>query len=166
MSEDGSTAEKQNPTANYAGGVVYSDKPLEGLSEFEVTLTKYGTGWSGNLKLGIAMFEAHEPLKNNGGKTPPRYSPDARNHCVWCDEKIHDKLQKFEEKKFGLTKLDDLREGDRLGLQILANGTLSFYVNGEFQGVALSGVYKDGYDIYAVVDHYGNAIATAISKAG
>ena len=56
VSEDGLSARKNNASVNYSGGVVYSDRPLRRHCEFEVTLTEYGTGWSGNFKLGIVFF--------------------------------------------------------------------------------------------------------------
>ena len=166
VSDNGQTATKNKPRENYAGGVVYSDRPLGGICEFEVELTSYGTGWSGNLKLGIALFEAGNSLTDKNSKAP-RYSPEANDHCVWCDDKIFDKIQYKKERKFGKEKrLDDLREGDKLGLQITKDGVLAFYINEEYQGVALTDVYKPGYDVYAIVDLYGNAISVNVSKAG
>ena len=167
VSEDGLIAKKKNPKENYGGGVVYSDSPLCGLCEFEVELTGYGTGWSGNFKLGIARFKTVDSLLAFRDTIPiPRYSPEANNNCVWCDERIFDKIQRKEDFRYGKKRLDDLREGDRLGLQITSEGVLSFFVNDEYQGIALTDVYQTGYDIYAIVDHYGNAISTSVSKAG
>lgn len=162
VSSDGLSATKTNPQKDYAGGVVYSEKPLQGTCEFEVEMTKYGTGWSGNLKLGITLVG-----KNEGPpKVVPRYSPEGNEVCVWCDSKLFDRIIKRNEKVYGKKRLDDLREGDRLGLQITKDGTLSFFINGKHQGIALCDVYKPDHDVYAIVDHYGNAISTTITKSG
>ena len=70
------------------------------------------------------------------------------------------------EKKYGSTNLENLREGDRLGLRVSHDGVLTFFVNGKSQGVAAQGVYQDGYDLYAVVDVYANCRAVRITRAG
>ncbi len=164
MSDDGLRAIKKNPKDNYAGGVVYSDRPLFGHCEFEVELTGHGTNWSGNFKLGIAHFKTGKCLLDFIG-TIPRYSPEANNTCVWSDDRIFDKIQNKVDFRYGNVRLDDLRKGGRLGLQITNEGVLSFYVNDAYQGVASTNAYVTGYDTYAIVDHYGNAISTSISKA-
>lgn len=162
VSPDGLSAAKISPSQHYAGGVVYSERPLQGICEFEVELIKYGTGWSGNLKLGITLVD-----KGQGPPTNvPRYSPEGTNVCVWCDSKIFDRIDKKNERPYGKKRLDDLREGDKLGLQITHNGTLSFFANGKHQGIALLDVYRPTYDVYATVDHYGNAVSTTITKSG
>ena len=160
ISEDGQSAVKES--THYAHGLVYSDRPLRGTCEFEVMLTGHGNSWSGNFKLGLVQYSAGEPLDKDN---IPRYSPEGENCCVWCADKVHDHIHGRIEKKYGHLTLDELREGDRLGLQVTKDGVLSFFVNDEHQGVAVVGVHKDGYDLYALVDHYGQAKSTVISKA-
>lgn len=50
------------------------------------------------------------------------------------------------------TDLDQLGEGDRVGVMRTSNGDLHFFVNGINQGIAASNVLSN---IYAVVDMYG-----------
>ena len=155
-------AKKEDPDGNYAHGVVYGAQPLKGDVEFEVELTSYGTGWSGNLKLGVMRC----PKDSLMDHPIPRYSPEAKDYCVWCAGKLHDHMITMVDQQYGETNLDDLREGDRLGLSVRRNGTLQFYVNGVAQGYAARDIYKKNCDVYVVVDHYANCRATRITRAG
>lgn len=162
VEDDGKSAYKENPASFYAHGVAYGARPIKGHCEFEVELTSYGTGWSGNLKLGV--------MHTNGKleeEVIPRYSPEANGYCIWCANKLHDHMIAMNEITYGKQSLDELQEGDRLGLQVTRNGILTFLVNGQPQGVAASLVYsKKDYDVYVVVDHYANCKSTRITRAG
>ena len=167
ITENGLKAEKKDPTLHYAHGVAYSALPLKGTAEFEVSMIDYGTGWSGTLKLGVAKYKSGQTIQIN---RIPRYSPEAANHCVWSSDKIHNRLQSnptgSQERQYGTTDLDSLREGDKLGLRLNHDGKLVFFVNGESQGVAAEKVYEKGHDVFVVVDHYANCKATTITRAG
>ena len=164
IANNGQRAEKKDPSLHYAHGVAYSALPLKGTAEFEVEMTDYGTGWSGTLKLGIA--------KCKSGAVPvskiPRYTPEAADHCVWSSDKVHNRLcsAQKQEKPYGNMDLDTLREGDKLGLRLSHDGMLTFFVNGQCQGVAAEKIYEKGHDVYVVVDHYANCKATSITRAG
>lgn len=67
---------------------------------------------------------------------------------------------------YGERTLDDLREGDRLGMQISPQGTLEYFLNGKPQGVVVTNLHKPGHDLYIVVDHYANCKSTKITRAG
>ncbi len=164
ISEDRFSAEKKEPSAYYAYGVAYGAKPLRGTSEFEVVITSYGTGWSGTLKLGVMRCLEGTDIAPKG---IPRYTPEGQDHCVWSSDKVHNRLGKtHQEKLYGSVNLDELREGDRVGLRLSYDGELTFFVNGRWQGVAASGVHLKGYDVYPVIDHYANCRATRITRAG
>lgn len=167
IAENGLKAEKKDPNHHYAHGVAYSALPLKGTAEFEVSMTDYGTGWSGTLKLGVAKYKSGEAIL---ASRIPRYSPEAGNHCVWSADKIHNRLHSnqmgSQEKPYGNTDLDGLREGDRLGLRLTVDGNLLFFVNGKGQGLAAEKVYEKGHDVFVVVDHYANCKATTITRAG
>ena len=168
-SEDGYVARKKDPEATYAYGVCFGARRLRGDAEFEVMLTDLGTTWSGTFKLGVMRISSNIQLRHS---KIPRYSPDAPSFCVWCNQKLHNRLSGLsgecdsEERPYGLISLDNLKCGDRLGMQLTREGDLSFYVNGCFQGVATRNVYLSGYDVYAVVDHYGRCKATTITRSG
>ena len=163
VSEDGITAEKKDPASYYAHGVVYGAKPLRGTAEFEVEIISYGTGWSGTLKLGVMRCKSGGELLM---KDIPRYSPEGNEHCVWSSEKVHNKLVGSSEKPYGFVNLDELRAGYRVGMRLSHDGVLVFFVNGRSQGVAAEGIYKKGYDVYPVIDHYANCKATRITRSG
>ena len=162
ISNDGLEARKIDPEIVYAKGVVYSERPVRGYVEFEVEIISYGTSWSGNLKLGIMLHKSQTSLEP---RLVPRYTPETANHCVWCASKIHDHVTLMAEILYGEKTLDELKEGDRLGLLITSDGELRFLVNGEPQGKATYGIYRPGYDVYIAVDHYANCKATRITRA-
>lgn len=165
--EDGMRAEKKDPGLHYAHGVAYGARSLKGTSEFEVTLSDYGTGWSGTLKLGVAKFKVGHSFQV---KDIPRYSPEGMNHCVWSSDKIHNRLHLSQphlfEKSYGKKNLDELETGDSLGLRLSSDGRLVFFINGKCQGLAADKVYEAGYDVFPVVDHYANCKATVVTRAG
>lgn len=165
VSGDGLRATKIDPVSHYAHGVCYGDKPLRGMTEFEVKITSYGTGWSGTMKLGIMRCKAGSQVEVN---TIPRYSPEGQHHCVWSSNKLHNRLSDVteNEKPYGKVNLDDLSQDYRVGLQLTPDGVLSFFVNGKNQGRAAENIYQKGYDVYIVVDHYANCKATCITRAG
>ena len=164
ISKDGRSAAKKDPSATYAYGVVYGERPLKGTAEFEVELVSYGTGWSGTLKLGVMRCKMSSCVTD---KTIPRYSPEGTHHCVWSSDKLHNRLTDcFTEQHYGEVNLDELRAGDKLGMRVNHEGTLEFFVNGRHQGVAAEDLYQKGYDVYAVVDHYANCKATRITRSG
>ena len=164
ISDDRRSAAKRDPSATYAYGVVYGERPLRGTAEFEVELVSYGTGWSGTLKLGVMRCKTGSCVTD---KNIPRYSPEGTHHCVWSSDKLHNRLTDcFTEQHYGEINLDELRAGDRLGMRVSHDGTLEFFVNGRHQGVAAENLYQKGYDVYAVVDHYANCKATRITRSG
>lgn len=162
ITDDNKGASKLDPELVYAKGVVYSEKPVKGHVEFEVQITSYGTSWSGNLKLGIMTQKLGKELDSS---KIPRYTPESADHCVWCASKIHDHITAMTEVLYGERTLDDLKEGDKLGIIITSKGVLHFLVNGKPQGIAASNVYRPGHEIYITVDHYANCKATQITRA-
>lgn len=58
-------------------------------------------------------------------------------------------------REYGQCNLDELGEGDRIGLVRKSNGDLHFYVNGRDQGVAASNV---PHPVWGVVDLYGRTV--------
>ena len=168
VTDNGKRATKRKPKLQYANGVVYSDSALNnGTVEFEVAITSYGTDWSGNIKIGVARFTSGYIIQPHN---VPKYSTEASGHCVWSSKTLYNRLKSNrngdQEREYGSIDLDSLREGDRLGLSLSHDGKLTFFVNGESQGLAAQGVYEEGYDVYAVVDLYGNCKAIAITRAG
>ena len=155
------SAEKVDPDRNYAHGVVYSAWPLQGTAEFEVELTSVRNELSRNLKIGVMRCRGH--LKD---QHIPRYSSPELNYCMWCANNLHDSMVAMVKKPYGSVNLDNLKKGDRVGLRLNRNGTLQFLVNGVVQGTAAQNVYMKGWNVYVVIDHYGDCTGTKITRAG
>ena len=176
LSEDGLQAERIKPSETYNNGVVYGAKVLRGTTEFEVEITSYGAKtrmgiiWSGTIRLGLMQCKAGSKIKYSDILS---LSPGATNFCIWHTnygaDQVENKLVSCSgptKKKYGSANLKNLRQGDRLGLRVSRDGVLTFFVNGKSQGVAAQGVYQDGYDLYSVVDVYGQCKAVRITRAG
>ena len=164
ISEDGLSARKKDPTQFYAYGVVFGEKPLSGVSEFELEIVRYGSGWSGTVKIGLVRVMEDKELTVND---VPRYSPDASGYCVWSADKLYNNLQvPKSESSYGGKNLDSLRAGSRVGLRVDVNGNLIFLVDGHSQGIASKNIVTKGHKLYVVVDHYANCIETRITRAG
>ena len=167
LSKNRQLAERINHSDTFSGGVVYGAKVLRGTTEFEVMITSYETKlWNGTIRLGLMQCKAGSKIMHSD--IPQNYL-GITNYCMYSSASIKNMLVGYSgstELKYGSTNLNDLREGDRLGLQVSHDGVLTFFVNGKSQGVAAQGVYQDGYDLYPVVDVYGQCTAVRITRAG
>ena len=165
ITNDGLGAEKMDPDRVDDNGVAYGAHPLKGMAEFEIKIVSHGTKWTGSLGLGVMRCKKGVPIEP--GPSIPSYPYNAANHCVWIDYRLFNNIVTPSEKsEYGYVNLDDLREGDCVGLRLSQNGVLEFFVNGESQGVAAKNIYTRNSDVYAVVEHYGQCVATVITKAG
>ena len=166
LSKNGLLAERKKPSRTYDGGVVYGAKVLRGITEFEVEMISYGTGWSGTLYMGVMQCKAGSKINHSD---IPLDVPHTTNYCICYGHEIYNNFVGYSgptPKKYSSTDLENLRKGDRLGLQVSHDGVLTFFVNGKSQGVAAQGVYQDGYDLYPVVDVFANCKAVRITRAG
>ena len=165
ITNDGLGAERMDPENMYDDGVAYGAQPLKGLAEFEVKIVTYGAGWTTSLGLGIRRCKKGTHIES--GPSIPADSDVAKYHCMWDGQILYNNLvTPGETPDYGFVDLKDLREGDCVGLRLSRNGVLEFTVNGESQGIAAKNIYTRDTDVYAVVDHYGQCIATVITKAG
>ena len=159
---DGLGAERINPTEVAYHGITYGAHPLKGVVKFEVEIVSYGAGWRSSLGFGVMRCEKGVPIESIQSD-----SYDAANHCVWIDHLLRNKLvTPGEVSDYGYVNLDDLRKGDRVGLRLSQDGVLEFTVNGESQGIAAKNIYTRDTDVFAVVDHRAQCVATVITKAG
>ena len=165
ITNDGLGAERMNPYRVPGNGVAYGAHPLKGIATFEVKIVSYGTGWGNSLQFGVMRCKKGVPIES--GPSIPDDSVYAADHCVWDDQRLFNNLvTPKEESGYGYVNLNDLREGDCVGLCLSQDGVLEFFVNGESQGIAAKNIYTRNSDVYAVVDHYGQCVATVITKAG
>ncbi len=164
LSSDRLRAERKSGVYGY--GAAYGAKPLRvksGLSsEFEVEIMDYKDGEWGSLSLGVFRCVAGTDLKS---VAIPVSTVRAPGYCVWREGTVSNNLDGVERKPYDRANLESLRTGDRVGLRLSFAGDLVFTVNGERQGVAATGVYRRGWDVYAVVELEGPHRATRIVRA-
>jgi hypothetical protein len=162
ITNNGLGAERMNPEDKFDDGVAYGAQPLKGLAEFEVKMVSYGASWAGSLRFGIRTCKKSVAIESG-----PGIPNDAEYHCVWTSQILYNNLITLREiSDYGYVDLDDLREGGCVGLRLSRDGVLEFTVNGESQGIVAKNIYTRDTDVYAVVDHYGQCVATVITKAG
>ena len=162
ITNDGLGAEKMDPDKVFLDGVAYGARPLKGKAEFSVEIVSYAVG-----SLGFGVMRCKKGVPIESGPSIPSDPCDAANHCVWAGQLLFNNLVTPREwSDYGYVDLDDLREGDCVGLRLSQDGVLEFFVNGKSQGIAAKNIYTRNRDVYAVVDHYGQCVATVITKAG
>ena len=167
ITNNGLGAERMDPEGTSFDGIAYGAQPLKGLAEFEVKMVAYVAKWSTTESLGLGIRRCKKGVPIESGPDIPTDSFDADYHCVWFGQKLFNNLATPREKSdYGYVDLDDLREGDCVGLRLSQGGVLEFTVNGESQGIAAKNIYTRDTDVYAVVDHSDRGVATVITKAG
>ena len=135
INNDGLRAERMDPGRVGKNGVAYGAHPLKGMAEFEIKIISYKTKWTLSLGLGVMRCEKGVPIEP--GPSIPILTDDAANHCVWSQQELYNNIvTPSEESEYGYVDLDDLREGDCVGLRLSQDGVLEFFVNGESQGIA------------------------------
>ena len=165
ITNDGLGAERMDPDEEWRDGVAHGARPLKGREEFEVKIVSYGTRWMGSIQFGVMRCKKGVPIEH--GPSIPRESYNAANHCVWVYQQLCNNLVTPNKKSdYGYVDLHDLHEGDHVGLRLSQDGVVEFLVNGESQGIAANNIYTRKSDVYAVVDHLSNCVATVITKAG
>ena len=165
ISNDGLRAERMDPDRVHDNGVAYGAHPLKGMAKFEIKIVSYESKWTTSLGLGVMRCEKGVPIEP--GPSIPSDADSADNHCVWVDTELYNNIVTPGEKsEYGYVDLNDLCEGDSVGLCLSQDGVLEFFINGESQGIAAKNIYTRNSDVYAVVDHYGDCVATVITKAG
>ena len=169
ITNDGLRAERINPSVQHGYGVTYGARPLRGRAEFEVKIDSYGAGWLMSILIGVTRCKKGVlvPINHESGASIPLNSDATTNYCIWSGLQLFSNLvTPNRQLTYGSVDLRDLREGDHLGLHLSEDGVLEFTVNGEGQGIAAENVYTRNTDVYAFVDHYGQCVATVITKAG
>lgn len=160
-------AKRKDPGNDPYDAVVYGTEPLKGTTEFEIEIECYdNTKWSGSVQLGVSRLKQGSDLRQS---QIPRLSEHGDNHCIWLSNEIHNRLdggQHIQSPYGSREEFHSLREGGRVGFRLTHNGDLYFFLNGKCQGIAASGVYKTGYDVYPVVDVTGGCTAVKITRAG
>uniref|UniRef100_A0A8C7M3C1 Neuralized-like protein 4 n=1 Tax=Oncorhynchus mykiss TaxID=8022 RepID=A0A8C7M3C1_ONCMY len=152
LSNNNKTAERRRPLDEFNNGVVMTNRPLRHNEMFEIRIDKLVDKWSGSIEIGVTT---HNP--NN--LDYPATMTNLRSGTIMmsgCGILTNGKGTRREYCEFSL---DELQEGDHIGLMHKASGALHFYINGIDQGVAAA---QTPAVVYAVVDLYGMAVKVTI----
>nr|XP_014345078.1 PREDICTED: neuralized-like protein 4 [Latimeria chalumnae] len=152
LSNNNKTAERRRPLDEFNNGVVMTNRPLRDNEMFEIRIDKLVDKWSGSIEIGVTT---HNP--NN--LEYPATMTNLRSGTIMmsgCGILTNGKGTRREYCEFSL---DELQEGDHIGLMRKSTGALHFYINGIDQGVA---AMQTPAVVYGVVDLYGMAVKVTI----
>lgn len=131
-------------------------RPLRDNELFEIRIDKLVDKWSGSIEVGVTT---HNPnaLHFPATMTNMRSGTIMMSGCGILTN------GKGTRREYGEFNLDELREGDRVGMMRKSNGNLHYYINGQDQGVAAKQVSQT---LYGVIDLYGMTIKVTIVDRG
>ena len=147
LSNQSRNARRRNATTEFNNGVVFSRAPLEDGDIFEVRLDKKMGSWSGSFAIGVTTG-------NPDSLEIPPSATGLKNGSWLMSGKTVLKDGSSLLKDYG-QDLDELNEGDIIGVQRQTDNSLHFYVNGVNQGIAARTIPSN---VYAVVDVYGKCV--------
>ncbi len=152
LSNNNRTAERRRPYDEFNNGVVMTHRPLRDNELFEIRIDRLMKRWSGSIEVGITT---HNPstLEFPATMTNQRSGTMMMSGCGILTN------GKGTRREYGDFNLDELNEGDRIGMQRKSNGNLHFYINGLDQGVAATRVPNQ---MWGVVDLYGMTVKVTI----
>ncbi|KAK0040385.1 neuralized-like protein 4 [Biomphalaria pfeifferi] len=153
LSNNNRTAQRNHPTQEFNNGVVLSSEPLRDNQLFEVRIDKKVNSWSGSIEIGVTICEPSNmnfPFSATGFRDGTWVMSGM---SILCDG--HSLVEDYG------CDLDQLSEGDKVGVMRTSEGELHFYVNGMDQGVAATGIPST---VFAVVDLYGKCAQVSISE--
>ncbi|KAK3104995.1 hypothetical protein FSP39_014857 [Pinctada imbricata] len=156
LSNNRRTAERRRPLDEFNNGVVMTNRPLKNDEMFEIRLDILVDKWSGSIEVGITT---HNPsvMEFPATMTNMRSGQSACTIMMsGCGILTNGKGTRRE---YGQYNLDELAEGDRIGMMRKSNGHLHYYINGQDQGVASM---ETPTTIWGVVDLYGMAVKVTI----
>ncbi|XP_068960104.1 neuralized-like protein 4 [Petaurus breviceps papuanus] len=152
LSNNNKTAERRRPLDEFNNGVVMTNRPLRDNEMFEIRIDKLVDKWSGSIEIGVTT---HNP----NSLEYPATMTNLRSGTIMmsgCGILTNGKGTRREYCEFSL---DELQEGDHIGLTRKASSALHFFINGIDQGVATSVTPPV---VYGVVDLYGMAVKVTI----
>jgi len=152
LSANSRTAERRRPLDEFNNGVVMTHRPLRDNELFEIRIDKLVDKWSGSIEVGVTT---HNPtaLHFPATMTNMRSGTIMMSGCGILTN------GKGTRREYGEFNLDELREGDRVGMMRKSNSNLHYYINGQDQGVASTRVAPI---LWGVIDLYGMTIKVTI----
>ncbi|KAK1889948.1 Neuralized-like protein 4 [Dissostichus eleginoides] len=151
LSNSNRTARRNQPVQEFNHGLVLSKEPLKDRDVFTVRIDKKVNSWSGSIEIGVTALDPGAldfPSSATGLK--------GGSWIVSGCSVLRDGRSVLEE--YG-KDLDQLSEGDRVGIQRSARGELHLWVNGQDCGAAASGLPPK---LWAVVDLYGKCTQVTV----
>lgn len=152
LSNGGRTAERRRPLDEFNNGVVMTHRALKDSELFEIRIDRLVDKWSGSIEMGITT---HNPntLVFPATMTNMRSGTIMMSGCGILTN------GKGTRREYGDFNLDELSEGDRVGMMRKPDGNLHYFINGLDQGVAAQRVPST---VWGVIDLYGMTIKVSI----
>ncbi|XP_074839129.1 neuralized-like protein 4 isoform X2 [Carettochelys insculpta] len=151
LAPGGRTAARSQPGQEFNHGLVLSREPLRPGRVFAVRIDRKVNSWSGSIEIGVTALDPDHldfPSSATGLK--------GGSWIVSGCSVLRDGRSILEE--YG-QDLDQLGEGDRVGVQRTPAGELHLWVNGQDCGVAATGLPPR---VWAVVDLYGKCTQVTV----
>ncbi|XP_011253372.1 neuralized-like protein 4 [Camponotus floridanus] len=151
LSNNARTAERRRPLDEFNNGVVMTHRPLRDNELFEIRIDRLVYKWSGSIEVGVTT---HSPtaLEFPATMTNMRSGTTMMSGCGILTN------GKGTQREYGEFNLDELREGDRVGMIRQSNGDLHYLINGLDQGIAA----KIPTGVWGVIDLYGMTVKVTI----
>lgn len=145
-------AERRRPYDEFNNGIAMTHRHLKDDELFEIRIDRLVDKWSGSIEVGVTT---HSPsaLQFPATMTNLRSGTIMMSGCGILTN------GKGTRREYGEFNLDELREGDRVGMMRKSNGNLHYYINGRDQGIAASRVSQI---LWGVIDLYGMTIKVTI----
>ncbi|XP_043229650.1 neuralized-like protein 4 isoform X2 [Amphibalanus amphitrite] len=153
LSNSNKTAVRSSATHEFNHGLVFSHAPLNDYQIFEVIIEAKVNSWSGGLQIGVTPC-------NPASLELPASAMDLRSGTWIMSGSSVSRDGRSVVELYG-SDLDQLAEGDTVGVSRSHKGELVFYVNGSPQGIAGSGLPAQ---VWAVVDLYGKCSQASITN--
>ncbi|XP_047524615.1 neuralized-like protein 4 isoform X2 [Pieris napi] len=155
LSNNNKSAERSRPLDDYNNGVVMTHRPLYDNELFEIRIDRLVDKWSGSIEVGVTT---HNPATIRFPSTMTNM--DCGTIMMsGCKVLINGQGTCVE---YGNFNLDELREGDTIGMMRNSAGKLHYFINSIDQGVAAD---KVDQQVWGVIDLYGMTVKVSIVDA-
>lgn len=145
-------AERRRPFDEFNNGIAMTHRPLRDNELFEIRIDRLVDKWSGSIEVGVTTH-CPSALQFPATMTNLRSGTIMMSGCGILTN------GKGTRREYGEFNLDELREGDRVGMMRRSNGNLHYFINGRDQGIAANRVSQT---LWGVIDLYGMTIKVTI----
>lgn len=145
LSNNSRTAERRRPYDEFNNGIAMTHRCIRDNELFEIRIDRLVDKWSGSIEAGVTTH-CPSALQFPATMTNLRSGTIMMSGCGILTN------GKGTRREYGEFNLDELREGDRIGMMRKANGNLHYFINGRDQGIAATRVAQQ---LWGVIDLYG-----------